>query len=78
LAVILVTSKTVLAVIAFFGILLFGLFGPLLLLPLFAFVLLTGPVRQLLKPQQRREMNFFVARANAFINERRRAGTGFS
>ena len=78
LAVILVTSKTVLAAIALFGILLFSLFGPLLLLPLIAFVLLTGPVRQLLKPQQRRDMNFFVARANAFIDERRNAGTGFS
>lgn len=78
LAVILVTSKTVLAVIAFFGILLFGLFGPLLLLPLVAFVLLTGPFRQLLKPQQRQDMNVFVARANAFIEERRKSGTGLS
>jgi len=77
LAVILVTSKTVLAVIAFFGIFLFGLFGPLLLLPLIAFVFLTGPFRQLLKPQQRRDMNFFVARANAYIEERRKSGTGF-
>ena len=78
LAVILVTSKTVLAVIAFFGIVLFGLFGPLLLLPLIAFVFLTGPFRQLLKPQQRRDMNFFVARANAYIKERRRSGTGLT
>jgi hypothetical protein len=78
LAVILVTSKTVLAVIAFFGVFLFGLFGPLLLLPLIAFVFLTGPFRQLLKPQQRRDMNFFVARANAYIKERRKAGTGLT
>ncbi len=78
LAVIAVTSKTVLAVIAFFGILLFGLFGPLLLLPFIAFVLLTGPGRQLLKPQQRRNMNVFVARANAYIEERRRSGTGIT
>lgn len=78
LAVILVTSKTVLAVIAFFGVFLFGLFGPLLLLPLIAFVFLTGPFRQLLKPQQRREMNFFVARANAYIEERRKSGTGLT
>ena len=78
LSVILTTSKMVLGVIAFFGILLFGFLGPFLLLPLIAFVLLTGPFRQLLKPQQRREMNAFVVRANAYIKERRKTGTGFT
>jgi len=78
LAVILMTSKTVLAVIVFVGFVLFGIFGPLLLLPLIAFVLLTGPFRQLLKPQQRQDMNVFVVRANTFIEERRKSGTGFA
>jgi len=77
IAVILATSKTVLAVIAFFAIFLFGIFGPFLLLPLIAFVLLTGPFRKLLNPKQRRDMNVFVIRANAYIEEQRKSGTGF-
>jgi len=78
LSVILTTPKTVLAVIGFVGFVLFGIFGPILLLPLIAVVLLTGPFRQLLKPRQRRDMNAFITRANAYIEERRKSGTGFS
>jgi hypothetical protein len=63
--------KVVLAMIVFAGFFLFGFLGPFLFVPLVAFVLLTGPFRQMLKPEQRREMNAFVARANAFIEEQR-------
>lgn len=76
IAVILVTSKTVLAVIAFLVIFLFGIFGPLMFLALIVLVLLTGPFRQTMKPRQRQQMNEFVVRANAYIEEKRRSGTG--
>ena len=69
--------KTTLGVIAFVGVILLGLFGAFLFLPLIAFVLLTGPFRQLLKPQQRQEMNAFVTRANAYIEARRKSNTSF-
>ena len=70
--------KLVLGIGAFAAFLLFGIFGWFIFLPLVAFVLLTGPFRQMLKPEQRREMNTFVAKANAFIEEQRRKGGGFT
>ena len=70
--------KLVFGIAAFAAFLLFGIFGWFIFLPLVAFVLLTGPFRQMLKPEQRREMNTFVAKANAFIEEQRRKGGGFS
>jgi hypothetical protein len=78
LAVILVTPKTVLAVIAFFVILLFAIFGPFMFLMFTGLMFLTRPIRQLMKPQERQKMNEFVVRANAYIEERRRSGTGFT
>jgi hypothetical protein len=78
LAVILVTSKTVLAVIAFFVVFLFGIFGPFMFLAFIALIFLTGPFRQTMKPRQRQLMNEFVVRANAYIEERRKSGTGFT
>lgn len=78
MAVILVTSKTVLAVIAFFVIFLFGIFGPFMLLMFIGLMFLTGPFRQTMKPRQRQQMNEFVVRANAYIEERRRSGSGFT
>jgi hypothetical protein len=63
--------KAVLAMIALAGFFLFGLLGPFLLVPLVLFVLLTGPFRQMLKQEQQREMNAFVARANAFLEKQR-------
>ena len=78
IAVILVTSKTVLAVIAFFIVLLFGIFGPFVFLAFVGLMFLTPPFRQLMKPQQRQQMNEFVVRANAYIEERRRSGTGLT
>ena len=70
--------KLVFGIGAFAAFLLFGLFGWFLFLPLVAFVLLTGPFRQMLKPEQRKAMNTFVAKANAFIEEQRQKGGGFS
>jgi len=78
LSVIFATSKTVLGVFVFFGVILFGIFGPFMLLPLIVFVLLTGPFRQLLKPRQRQQINAFITRANAYIDERRKSGTGLT
>ena len=70
--------KLVFGIGAFAAFLLFGLFGWFIFLPLVAFVLLTGPFRQMLKPEQRREMNTFVAKVNAFIEEQRQKGGGFN
>jgi len=64
--------KALLAVIIFAGLFLFGLFGPFLFVPLIAFVLFTGPFRQMLKPEQRKNLNALVQRINDFVAERRR------
>ena len=64
--------KALLALAAFVGIFLFGLFGPFLFIPLAAFVLFTGPFRKTMKPEQRAQMNAFIARANDYIDEQRR------
>jgi hypothetical protein len=62
--------KAVLALIAFAGLFLFGLFGPFLFLPLIGLVLFTGPFRQKLSPDQRNNLNTLVQRINAFVVER--------
>lgn len=71
IARVLMIPKAVLAMIALAGFFLFGLFGPFLLVPLLALVLLTGPFRKILKPQQRKGIDAFIVRANEFIAERR-------
>jgi len=63
--------KFVLALIVFAGIFLFGLFGPLLLLPLLALVFLSGPFRNRLKPEQHQELNKFIARVNDYLESQR-------
>jgi hypothetical protein len=70
--------KLIIGVALFAGLILFDIVGWFIFLPLVAFVLLTGPFRQMLKPEQRREMNTFVAKANAFIEEQRQRGGGFN
>ena len=62
--------KIVLGVIIFAGFFLFTLFGPFLFVPLIAFVLFTGPFRQMLKQDQRNNLNTLVQRINAFVAER--------
>lgn len=74
ISLIFMLPKYAIGIIGVAGLLLFGIFGPFLFLPLIALVFLTGPFRQMLKPEQRREMNAFVARANAFIEEKRQSG----
>jgi hypothetical protein len=49
----------------------------LLLVALIFLVILTGPFRSLLNRGQRDRVDEFIVRANAFIEERRRSGTGF-
>jgi hypothetical protein len=78
LAVILATPKTILGVVAFVALVLFGVFGVFVLGPLIVFVIMTGPFRHVMKPAQRREMNKFVIRANAWIDERIESGRGLS
>lgn len=68
--------KVILVMIAFAGLVLFGIFGPFLLVVLIAFVALTSPVRRMLKPEQRKDLDAFVARANATIAEYRESGGG--
>lgn len=70
--------KYVFGIIGLAGVFLFGILGPFIFLPLLALVLFTGPFRQMLKPEQRREMNTFVAKANAFIEEQRQKGGAFN
>jgi len=62
--------KVVLGLIVFAGLFLFGLFGPFLFVPLIAFVLFTGPFRQMLKQERRNNLNALVQRINAFVAER--------
>jgi hypothetical protein len=64
--------KIVLGMIVFAGLFLFGLFGPFLFIPLIVFVLFTGPFRQMLKPEQRNNLNALVQRINAFVTEPKR------
>jgi len=78
LSVILATPKTILGVVAFVALVLFGIFGVFVLVPLIVFVIMTGPFRHVMKPAQRREMNKFVIRANAWINQRIESGKGLS
>ena len=66
--------KSSLAVVVTVAIILFAILGPLLLFPLIALVLFTGPFKQLLKPKQRRKMNQFITRTNAYVEERRKTG----
>jgi hypothetical protein len=77
LAVLLMTQKLLLGVFAVVGFVLFSLFGPFLLAALIFLVILTGPFRSLLNRAQRDRVDEFIVRANAFIEERRRSGTGF-
>ncbi|MGI9237799.1 MAG: hypothetical protein ACR2QZ_10410 [Woeseiaceae bacterium] len=69
-ASILMMPKIALAMIAFAAIFLFGFLGPFLFLPLLAFVLLSGPFRNKLKPEQRKELNEFVVRVNDYLENR--------
>jgi hypothetical protein len=64
--------KALLGLIALAGLFLFGILGPFLFIPLVLLVMFTGPFRQMLKPEQRREMNEFIVRANDYIEERER------
>ncbi|MDJ0793644.1 MAG: hypothetical protein QNI98_05300 [Woeseiaceae bacterium] len=62
--------RFVLAIILIGGFYLFGLFGPLLFVPLILLVLFTGPFRGMLKPEQRLQIDDMVARINSAIEER--------
>lgn len=66
--------KVILFFMAIGGLFLFGLFGPFLFVPLVLFVLFTGPFRQMLKPEQRRDMNAFIVKANDHIDRQRGRG----
>ena len=78
LAMLLMTPKVVLGVLGAVLFALFALVGPFLLLALLALVVFTGPFRSLLGPAQRDQVENFIVRANEFITERRRSGTGLA
>lgn len=69
--------KAILFAVIAAGFVLFSLFGWLIAIPLVALVLFTGPLRKLLKPAERDQVDDLVARINTFIGERRKPG-GFS
>ena len=74
LGLLLSLPKTIAFALIAAGFVLFSLFGWLIVLPLVALVLFTGPFRSLLQPAQRNQLNDLVANINSFIDERR--GTG--
>ena len=74
LNLILNAPKSSLAMVGTVAFVLFAFLGPILLFPLIAFVLFTGRFRQRLKPMQRQKMNEFIARTNAYVEERRKTG----
>ena len=78
IAVILATPKVILGVLGAVAFALFALIGPAVFVALAALVILTGPFRSLLAPGQRRQVDEFIVRANEFIAERRRAGSGLA
>ncbi|MDJ0712231.1 MAG: hypothetical protein QNJ14_17715 [Woeseiaceae bacterium] len=63
--------RFVLALILLGGFFLFGIFGPFLFVPLILLVLFTGPFRNTLKPEQRRQIDEIVAWVNRAIEEQR-------
>jgi hypothetical protein len=65
--------RVVLGVVIFFGLFLFGIFGPFLLVPIVLFVVLAGPLKRFLGPAQREEMNNVITRINAFIKDQQRS-----
>jgi hypothetical protein len=69
--------KAILFAVTAAGFVLFSLFGWLIVVPLVALVLFTGPLRSLLRPAQRDQLNEFIARVNALIEEQRKPG-GYS
>ena len=71
LALLFALPKAILFFIAVGALFLFGLFGPFLFIPLVLFVLFTGPFRQMMMPEQRRDMNAFIVKANDYIEQRR-------
>ena len=69
--------KAILFAVIAAGFVLFSLFGWLIVVPLVALVLFTGPFRSLLQPAQRDQLNNFVVRINTLIEEQRKPG-GYS
>ncbi len=69
--------KAILFALIVAGSVLFSLVGWFIVVPLVALVLFTGPFRSLLQPAQREQLNDFVVRVNALIEEQRKPG-GYS
>lgn len=78
IAVILMTPKLVLGILGALAFALFALFGPIVFVALAVLLVLTGPFRSLLAPVQRKQVDEFIVRANEFIAERRRSGSGLA
>ncbi|MDJ0813916.1 MAG: hypothetical protein QNJ23_09305 [Woeseiaceae bacterium] len=78
LSLLLATPKIVLGIMLAIGLILFSLFGWLLLLPLVALIFFTSPARAFFGRKQRDGINEFVIRANAWIDQKIQHGKGFS
>ena len=78
LSLLLATPKVVLGVMLAVGLLLFGIFGWFLLLPLVLLVFLTSPARGLLQRKERNDINAFVVQANAWIDRKLQEGSGLT
>ena len=62
--------KAVLWLVAITGFFLFAFFGPLLIFALIVIALLTGPLKHMLRPRQRGEVDAFIRRVNALAAKR--------
>jgi len=72
LALLLSLPKALLGIIILGGLLLFGIFGPFLLIPLAALILFTGPLRSSLNSEQQRQVNGGIRWVNELVADRRR------
>ena len=77
ISLVMTLPKAILGVLLLGGFFLFGIFGYFLFLPLLAFIFFTPPFRGLMGPDQRSQIEEFIVRANAYIDERRKSG-GFT
>ncbi|MEL7186319.1 MAG: hypothetical protein AAFN50_07770 [Pseudomonadota bacterium] len=75
LSLLLALPKALLGMIILGGLILFGIFGPFLLIPLGALVLFAGPLRGSLNSDQQRQVNGGIRWVNEVIADRRRGGS---
>lgn len=75
LSLLLSLPKVLLGAIVLGGLILFGIFGPFLLIPLAALILFTGPLRSSLNSDQQRHVNGGIRWVNELVADHRRGGS---